>query len=297
MTPASVAAGDAWADWLLRDRYGTSTQVELAVKTSLLHWRNEVLRRALIRPGDTVLDVGTGDGLVGLGALGLVGAAGRVIFSDISPRLLQESRGAVEASGLPGTCEYLLAPAEDLSQVPDATVDVVTMRSVLMHVEERPRALAEFARVLRAGGRLSAFESVARLVADDGPHQLRGYDVAPVQHLVARVLASAPGGSLTATPTMLGLDHQELVGIALAAGFAGVRLSLEIEADHPNPARDWDFFYSVPVHPGLPTLEMTAGAVLSEQELEVLVAHLRPLVEAGAGVRRQAVAYLAATMA
>lgn len=292
---ARARTDDEWADWLLEERFGGSHLVELAVKTSLLHWRNRVLQNARIRPGDTVLDVGTGDGLVGLGALGLVGAGGRVVFSDISVRLLDRCREVVNGSGMPGRCDYLVASAGALGAVPDRSVDVVTTRSVLMHLVDRQGALAEFHRVLRPGGRLSCFESMARQTTDLRRGEFRGYDVTPVQGLVDRVCAAAPNGNLTATPAMLSLDERQLTHLATLAGFGEVRLTLELEVDHPNPVRDWNFFWRVPLHPGLPTLEAAASAALLPSETDSLVAHLRPLVEAGAGVRRQAVAYLTAT--
>ena len=293
-TPGRQVEGDEWADWLMRDRFGRSDRVELQVKTSLLHWRNRVLRNARIKPGDSVLDVGAGDGLIGLGALGLVGAAGRVVFSDVSARLLDRCRVAVESSGMPGATEYMQASAEDLGSVPDGSVDVVTTRSVLMHVVDRSRVFAEFRRVLRPGGRLSCFESISSRTADPDPGLLRGYDITPIRQLIDRVRACVPAGSLTATPTMLALDDAELVSLATAAGFGQVRMTLEVEVDHPNPARDWDFFYRVPVHPSLPTLEEAARACLSETEIDRLCRHLRPLVESGQGTRRHAVAYVGA---
>jgi ubiquinone/menaquinone biosynthesis C-methylase UbiE len=47
---------------------------------------------------------------------------------------------------------------------PSASVDVVTTRSVLIYVKDRARAFAEFARVLRPGGRTSLYEPINRFV-------------------------------------------------------------------------------------------------------------------------------------
>jgi len=49
-------------------------------------------------------------------------------------------------------------PADDLAAIPDASVDVVTTRSVLIYVRDKRRAFGEFARVLRPGGWISIFE-------------------------------------------------------------------------------------------------------------------------------------------
>ena len=48
---------------------------------SLYRWRDEILDKAQLKPGETLLDVGAGDGLVAFGALDRLGSSGHVIFS------------------------------------------------------------------------------------------------------------------------------------------------------------------------------------------------------------------------
>jgi SAM-dependent methyltransferase len=57
-------------------------------------------------------------------------------------------------------CRFVLASAESLTGIADASVDVVTTRSVLIYVKDKAAALREFYRVLRPGGRISVFEPV-----------------------------------------------------------------------------------------------------------------------------------------
>src|SRR5688500_13069558 len=54
----------------------------------LLPIRDKVLEKAALKSGDTLLDVGTGDGLIAFAALDLVGTEGLVIFSDIAQGLV-----------------------------------------------------------------------------------------------------------------------------------------------------------------------------------------------------------------
>jgi hypothetical protein len=78
---------DQWARWLLRDRSGGDQTQQAGAMRILLPVRDRVLRGAKVAPGDTVLDLGTGDGLIGFGALPLVGEHGTVIFSEVSEEL------------------------------------------------------------------------------------------------------------------------------------------------------------------------------------------------------------------
>ena len=78
---------DRWYRWLREVRHGgDSAQLE-QLRPELEAIRDRVLDRASLRPGDTLLDVGTGDGLIAVGALDRLGPSGRVIFSDISADL------------------------------------------------------------------------------------------------------------------------------------------------------------------------------------------------------------------
>jgi arsenite methyltransferase len=72
-------------------------------------------------------------------------------LSDISQDLLDFCRQAAADQGDLARCLFVHTPADDLSPIDDASVDVVTTRSVLIYVADKRSAFAEFARVLRAG--------------------------------------------------------------------------------------------------------------------------------------------------
>ena len=119
--------------------------------------RERVLDRARLEQDDTVLDVGTGTGLLVFGALDRLGPDGSVIALDVSVDCLEELRSTCEDPRV----SYLVGDAEALP-LPDESVDVVTTRSVLIYVREKAEAAREFFRVLRPGGRVSIFEPVNR---------------------------------------------------------------------------------------------------------------------------------------
>src|SRR5215831_13785923 len=128
-----ASASDRWHRWLMDVRFGSDPVERERLLTEVLYpVRDTVLDKAQLRSGDTVLDVGAGDGLIAFGALERLGPHGHVIFSDISEDLLDHCRAAAAAEGLLDRCRFVLAPADSLADIADASVDVVTTRSVLI---------------------------------------------------------------------------------------------------------------------------------------------------------------------
>ncbi len=286
-------SGDRWHRWLLEVRHGGDAGYRERLLSEFLYpWRDEVLGRAQVQPGATVLDVGTGDGLIGFGALDRVGTGGHVIFSDISQDLLDHCRAAAEAEGVLGRCSFVLAGADSLAGVADASVDVVTTRSVLIYVKDKAAAFREFDRVLRPGGRVSLFEPVNRLHAVPG--RFDGYDIGPVAVLAAKVQAFYNGIQPPGSDPMLDFDDRDLVRRAEEAGFAEVHLDLRVDVEATVEPCPWDRFLRRSGNPLEPPFGEVLAQVLDPAEAAEFTAHLRPLVESGTGQLRRAVAYLVA---
>jgi len=251
--------------------------------------RERVLDNAELAAGETLLDVGCGDGLIAFGALER--GAGQVLFADVSQDLLDESRRIAAELSVLERCRFLRAPAEDLSVVADASVDVVTTRSVLIYVKEKARAFAEFHRVLRPGGRLSLFEPINSLNRFG-----RAFDVAAVQELEDRVWAVYERLQPRGQDPMTDFDDRNLVDLAEEVGFPEVRLTLDVEVKAPEPMR-WDAFVNTAWNPKIPTLAEVMEDVMTPEEAARYTAELRPLVEEGRGSRKMAWAYLHARKA
>ena len=286
---------DRWHRWLLDVRFGGDTAYrEKLLRESLYPVRDVVLDKARLRPGDTVLDVGAGDGLIAFGALDRLGPSGQVIFSDISQDLLDHCRRAAAAEGLLDRCRFVLAPAESLAGVPDDSADVVTTRSVLIYVKDKAAAMRAFYRVLKPGGRVSLFETINVLMSLADPDLFSGYDVTPVRDLAARVEALYQSIQPPGEDPMLDFDDRDLVRHAQDAGFAEINLDLRVSVKNRREPMPWELFTRISGNPLIPTLGEALDRVLSQEEAAAFTEHLRPLVESGTGRQRRALAYLAA---
>jgi ubiquinone/menaquinone biosynthesis C-methylase UbiE len=283
---------DRWAEWILRRRFGGDEDAAKAMLERLAEVRDRVLDRAELREGETLLDVGCGDGLIAFGALER--GAGRVIFSDVSQDLLDVCRGL--AADEP-RAEFVGAAAEDLSAIADASVDVVTTRSVIIYVREKPRAFAEFRRVLRPGGRLSMFEPINSFSDFKRNGQFLGLEMGDLSELARRFRDryDALAGSEEA---MVDFDERDLLRFALDAGFDEADLEYEARVERgrlwgqePPPL---ERLLRTAPNPNAPTLEEVLDAELDDEERERFLAYVKPRYEAGEMTGRSAVAYLRA---
>lgn len=291
----SDATQDIWKEWLLDRRFrGDRAVMQSVLERFLYPIRDRVLDHAGLQGDETLLDVGCGDGLIGFGALERL-SAGRVIFSDISQDLLDHVAGLARRMGVADRSAFLQASADDLSAFADASVDVVTTRSVLIYVADKPAAFREFYRVLRPGGRISLFEPINRFGHPSPRHMFLGFDVTPVMDVTDKVKGVFEKLQPLESDPMVNFDERDLFAMAEAAGFDEVHLELKLELKADPQYRTWDNLMHIPGNPKIPSVVEAMDAVLTVEEKDQLIAYLCPLVEAGVGKRRSALAYIWAT--
>jgi len=105
-----------------------------------------------LKPGEHVVDAGSGAGADSLIAARMVGPQGRVIGVDMTPEMLAKARRSAIEAGL-ANVEFREGYLESMP-VPDAWADVVISNGVLNLVPNKEATLAEMYRVLKPGGRL-----------------------------------------------------------------------------------------------------------------------------------------------
>jgi len=140
-----------WVRHLFDETAADYDRVEWVLGLGSGSWyRRRALRRAGLKAGMQVLDIGTGTGLVAREAALLVGDATLVVGVDPSP-------GMVEHAKVPPGVRLLAGSAEAIP-APDAAADFLSMGYALRHVSDLPSVFAEYYRVLRPGGRLCLLE-------------------------------------------------------------------------------------------------------------------------------------------
>jgi ubiquinone/menaquinone biosynthesis C-methylase UbiE len=113
----------------------------------------ELLRHAALKPGERVLDVACGTGLVSIAAARAVGVSGGGVDGvDLSGEMIERARHEALQQGCPGTA-FTRMDAEALA-FEAARFDVALCSLGLMYLPDPPRAMREMGRVLRPGGRL-----------------------------------------------------------------------------------------------------------------------------------------------
>jgi ubiquinone/menaquinone biosynthesis C-methylase UbiE len=195
------------------------------VPTVTLPWARELVARVGLRPGDRVLDVACGTGVVARLAASAVGAGGRVAALDVNSGMLAVGRSLQPPEG--ATIEWYEGSADALP-FDDGEFDVVLCQLGLQFFPDRPAALREMRRVLAPGGRLGAsvYTSIERNPA--------------AQALADAVDRHLGDGASRAKRSEHSLaDSEALRQLFVAAGFAGVRIDTVMQTMRFASVDEW----------------------------------------------------------
>jgi demethylmenaquinone methyltransferase/2-methoxy-6-polyprenyl-1,4-benzoquinol methylase len=142
---------DGFVQTLFDGAAGSYDRINTAFSFGSGAWyRRQALRRAGLRPGQRLLDVAVGTGLVAREAVRILGRREAVTGLDLSEGMLAEARRRLGIPLIRGRAEAL--------PVADASFDMLSMGYALRHVPDLLLAFQEYRRVLRPGGGLLLLE-------------------------------------------------------------------------------------------------------------------------------------------
>ncbi len=204
----SCCGGDADATALAKAIGYDETDLALAGEGNLGLGCGNPLALAAIRPGMTVLDLGSGAGFDAFLAAERVGPGGRVIGVDMTDEMLALARKNATARGATNV-EFRQGRLEDLP-VEAATVDLVISNCVVNLVPDKAAAFREMARVLKPGGTISVSDLV--LLAPL-PESVR----TSVEAYVGCIAGASPIGEYVARLSEVGLVDVSIPRVTNAA--------------------------------------------------------------------------------
>lgn len=206
----------------------------------------DLLEAAALKPGERVLDVACGTGIVIRLAAEKLGGSGRLAGSDVNPEMLETARSVT--AGMP--IEWHQANAESLPHA-DRSFDAVLCQMALQFMSDRPAALREMHRVLAPGGR-----AVLNLPGP-APEPMSIFADALARHVEPKVGAFVP--------LVFSLhEPDELDEMLQGAGFGDVEVRRATRALRVPPPEQfmWQYIHSTPMAAALAEVDEARRAAL-----------------------------------
>lgn len=259
-----------WTEWLKKSRFSYLNDEQ---KEQTMRWlgevRDKILTRADIQPGDVLLDIGTGTGLLAFGAYDILKNSGKIIASDIAEDCLVECKKIADACGI-NDMEFIHTDINGL-KLDDSSVDVAVTRSVLVHIQDKLPAVKEIYRILKPGGRISIFEPIissnTKTCELINPDKFTDYD--EIREIEAKIMTDK-------NDPLTNFDEKVLINAFELAGFKNIDLDLSTEKSVYKVTADMiDPWYNTPPSPGTLTMKQKLLRYLSEEKIDNFIAELK----------------------
>ena len=270
---------DIWSQWLKYKRFGGDKSCQAFAFDQLKKLALKIVDKAEISESVTVLDIGAGDGLVGLTALSKLGTQGKLILSDVSEAALDIPKKIFQEKQ-DSRVEFLVAGAEDLSSIPDSSIDRVVMRSVLLYVNDKQTAFNEIFRVIKAGGIAVIMEPINQRHLEFGTGLFKGFrlDREPLLN-VQSILQKVVDELRKEYPSsLISYNEHNLVRFSNRAGFEEIKLEYSLTRTQMQFA-SWNFFLNAAPNPLSPTLKESLDKILTLEEFNKVEKALREVIK------------------
>lgn len=295
--------GDVWSDWLLCHRHAGDPAYQRIVRAKTERYADRVLDAAQLTSGMTLVDIGSGDGLIAFRAIERIGPSLRVIITDISTPMLQHAERLSIEKGVREQCTFLHCGAEELREIDDVSVDVVTSRAALAYVSNKEAAVREFHRILKHGGRISFAEPILQDEAiavctlkahiDSQSVEDRNRFIVLMHRLKSAQFPDTRDGILNSPIT--NYTERDLINIVQHVCFSNIHLEYHIDIT-PTTITSWEIFLGCSPHPWAPAPRVVLEEQFTAEERAFFEQTLRPAFEADGSARTDIdrIAYLTA---
>jgi ubiquinone/menaquinone biosynthesis C-methylase UbiE len=292
---------DVWSEWLLHRRHGGDNEYNEHVQTVVDRYAKRVLDGAKLQPGMTLVDIGSGEGLVPFRAIEEVGPTLKVVITDISGPMLRYAERVAEQKGVRAQCTFIECPADNLESIANHSADVVTTRAVLAYVADKKTALKEFFRILKPSGRISLAEPIfqdesfsARVMRNqlDAQGPQPGDMLLRLYHRWKAAQYPDTEEAFAKSP-IVNFSERDLVSMVQNAGFGEIHMEFHIEVKHSDVV-SWETFIETSPHPWAPPLSAIMAEQFSQEERVFFESVVRPQVEGGVTTITDRSAYLTA---
>lgn len=186
---------------------------------------NPLIKLAHLQPGQQVLDVATGTGIVAIASAEIVGNEGKVVGVDISSGMLNQARRKIAAANLQNI-ELIEADADYLN-FDDQSFDAILCSSAIVYLTDIPSALQKLYRFLKPGG-IVAFSCLAQ--------------TAPTASVLFRAKAQNYGISLPNPNEILGTP-EKCQNLLQRAGFKDIKVVKEQFGSYLSNAEEAEKFW------------------------------------------------------
>ncbi len=260
-----------WTQWLSQTRFASLSEAQ---REQTLNWLQVVgdiiINNARIKQGETVIDIGTGTGLLAFKALESLNGTGCVIFSDKFQDCLDSCQEFINSANIQGNYRMLQSPADKID-LPDESVDKAVMRSVLVHIVDKQSAISEICRVLKKGGRFSFFEPIIRsntryseLV---NPANIRNFEA--FKEVENKIMTDA-------TDSLCNFDENTIAENLDKAGFSDGQIDLNnVESSYVVSAPMVDQWFDNPPAPDRPTTRERYLKYFSPEDVNNYISDLK----------------------